>query len=184
MRFWRVIGATMLVVVVAACGDDAGLTPEEQALADAIFADMEADVSDDEEFAPDEMRCFAEGVVSELGVARLGDLGVTAADVGDPDSAFRAMTDAEMERMADVGMRCIDYAGGFVDTMVADGLSRSGAQCLTDRLDEAGFFRVSFITTMRGEDFSPEQDSELMGVFISGAQECLSEDELGVLFGG
>lgn len=174
-----------LGLVVGACGDDASsLTPEEQALADAIFADMELDNADDEEVAPDDMRCFAEGMVGALGVARLGDLGVTTGDVGQPEDAFRGMTDAEMEQMADVGLECIDYAAGFVDAMEADGLSRSSAGCLADRLDDGGFFRASFITTMRGEDFSPEQDAELLSVFLDGAQDCLTEDELGLLFGG
>jgi hypothetical protein len=185
MRASRLLVVLALGLSTVACGDDAaGLSPEEQALADAILADMQADTSDDEEFDPNEMRCFAEGIVAELGVSRLFDLGVTAADAGDPEAAFREMSDAEMEHMADVGLGCIDYATGFVEAMMADGMSRSGAECLTDRLEEADFFRASFITTMRGEDFSPEQDSDLLAVFLSGAQECLTEDELRLLFGG
>jgi hypothetical protein len=181
---WLLLGL-LLGLVVGACGDGAsGLTPEEQALADAIFADMELDNADDEAVAPDDMRCFAEGMVGALGVSRLGDLGVAAGDIGEPEDAFRGMTDAEMEEMADVGLACIDYAAGFVDAMEADGLSRSSAACLADRLDEGGFFRASFITTMRDEDFSPEQDSQLLAVFLDGAQDCLTEAELGLLFGG
>lgn len=180
---WLLVVLALGLVAVACGGDAAGLSSEEQALADAIFADMTLDNAD-EEVPPDDMRCFADGMVGELGVARLGALGVTASSVGEPEDAFRGMTDAEMERMADVGLDCIDYATGFVEAMVAEGMGRSSAECLTAHLEEGGFFRASFITTMQGEDFSPEQDSELLAVFVSGAQDCLTDDELGLLFGG
>ena len=36
----------------------------------------------------------------------------------------------------------------------------------------------------RARRVAPEQDPDLLAVFLSGAQECLTEDELGLLFGG
>ena len=173
-----------LGLVVAACGDDdAGPGGEQQALADAIFADMQAETDPGDEFSADDMRCFVNGIVAELGVARFGDLGVTVSDVGDPEDAFRAMTDAEMERMADVGLRCIDYETSFITAMTEDGMSQGSAECLTARMADSEFFRVSFITTMRGEDFSSDQDAELMGIFIDAASDCLTDEEFAEFFG-
>lgn len=176
---------TVLVLLTAACGDDsgAGLSAEEQAVADAILAEMIAENEDEDEIDPDDMRCFAEGMVGGLGVGRLGELGVSAADVGDPEAAFRAMSEGELDEMADVAERCIDFRTGFIDAMVADGISRESAECLTDVLEGSDFFRASLIASMKGEDFSPDQDADLMSVFITGAQECLTPEELGGLFG-
>lgn len=178
---WTVAAAAMLV---AACGGEAAAPgPAERALADAIYADIEADGVGDEGFDPDGMRCFADGLVAELGVERLAELGVTATDVGEPDAAFRAMTDAEMERMADLGLGCLDYQGGFAAAMVDDGMSAAGAGCLADRLADSGFFRATFIASMRDEDLSADQDDELFAVFLAAARECLSDDELRLLIG-
>ena len=174
-----------LGLVVAACGDDdGGLSGEAQALADAIFADMKGDSGADEGFDEADMHCFAEGIVAQLGVGRFADLGVTASSVGDPQDAFRAMTDAEMELMADVGLRCIDYEAGFIEAMTQDGVSQASAECLTTRMGDSEFFRVSFITSMRGEEFSADQDAELMQVFFEAAGDCLSDEEFATVFGG
>lgn len=173
-----------LGLVAAACGDDdAGMTAEGQALADAILADMLADEEPGDDFDEADMRCFAEGMVADLGVARLNALGVTASDVGDPEVAFRGMSDAEMERMADIGLRCIDYEAGFIEAMTADGMSQGSAECLTERLADSDFFRVSFITSMRGVDFSEEQDAELMPIFLDAAGDCLTDEEFATFFG-
>ena len=176
---------TIFGLIAGACGDDSGggLTAEEQAVADAIFAEMVAENEDEDEVDPDDMRCFADGMVGGLGVARLGELGISASDVGDPESAFRAMSEGELDDMADVAERCIDFRTGFIDAMVADGISRESAECLTDVLDDSDFFRASLIASMKGEDFSPDQDADLMTAFIGAAQDCLTPDELGGLFG-
>jgi hypothetical protein len=176
---------TVLVLLSAGCGDDSGggLSAAEQAVADAILAEMIAENADEDEVDPEDMRCFADGMVGGLGVDRLGELGISAADVGDPEAAFRAMSEGELDDMADVAVRCIDFRTGFTDAMVADGISRESAECLTDVLDDTDFFRASLIASMKGEDFSPDQDAELMSVFINGAQDCLTPEELGGLFG-
>jgi hypothetical protein len=181
----RLLASVTIVLVAVACGDDSGggLTAEEQAVADAILAEMIAENEDEDEVDPEDMRCFADGVVDGLGVSRLGELGISAADVGDPEAAFRAMTAGELDDMADVAMRCIDFRTGFTDAMVADGISRESAECLTDALDDSDFFRASLIASMKGEDFSPDQDADLMSAFINGAQDCLTPEELGGLFG-
>jgi hypothetical protein len=174
-----------LGLVAAACGDDdAGMTAEGQALADAILADMLADQEPGDEADAGDLRCFTEGMVAELGVARLNALGVTTADVGDPEVAFRGMSDGEMERMADIGMRCIDYEAGFIEAMTADGISQGSAECLTGRLADSDFFRTSFITSMRGVDFSEEQDAALMPIFFDAAGDCLTDEEFATVFGG
>jgi len=174
-----------LGLVAAACGDDdAGLNAEGQALADAVLADMLADEEPGDDFDEGDMRCFAEGMVADLGVARLNAIGVTAADVGDPEVAFRAMSDAEMERMADIGLRCLDYEAGFVAAMTADGISQGSAECLTGRLADSDFFRVSFITSMRGVEFSEDQDAELMPIFFDAAGDCLTDEEFATVFAG
>lgn len=184
MRTRLLMVVLVLAMVAAACGDDdVTLTGEAQALADALFADMN-ETSIGDELPAEDMRCFADGIVAELGVARLGELGVTVSDVGDPEEAFRAMTDPEMESMADLGLRCIDYAGAFATGMEAQGLSPSSAECLTDRLADSDFFRVSFITSMRGVDFSEEQDAALMPVFLEAAGDCLTAEEFATFMGG
>jgi hypothetical protein len=141
-----------------------------------VMGMVAAACGDDDVTLTGEARALADAIFADMtNETSIGD---------DPDAAFRAMTDTEMESMADVGLRCIDYAAEFAAGMVAQGLSPSSAECLTDRLADSDFFRVSFITSMQGEDFSEEQDAALLPVFLEAARDCLTAEEFATFMGG
>lgn len=180
----RLTGLVLAVVfAVAACGaggPSISLTADEQALADALVVEFESDP--EFPFGADAgARCFAETLVSEFGVDRLAAIGITVDTIEDePD--FAAMSDAEIDRVADIAMDCVDYTAPFVDEFVDGGISRSSARCLADRLDEAGFFRATLISGLTGRDI-PGEDT-LFGAFIGAATACFTPEELADFMGG
>ena len=64
-------GIVVLTLLLAACGDDGDseLSGEEQALADAIAAEMLGDP--DNAASAQEAQCYGEGVVEAMGLERL-----------------------------------------------------------------------------------------------------------------
>ena len=93
------------------------------------------------------------------------------------------MTDAEVERVAAVAMGCVDLGQTLVDEMTAAGMSASGAECFVSRLDDAGFTRMAMIAGMKGEEFDPSTDEDLMGVMVGAGEACLTPEEMGQFFG-
>jgi len=173
-------------VVVAACGGSGAVTlsAEEEAVAAAIEARMEAEMGGDEDPLADAeaRRCFSRGLVAELGIARLAELGVTAAGVGESDDVFGAMSDSELEEAAGVAAGCIDLAATFEAELVSSGVSASSASCLVDRLDGSGFFEAAFLAGMTGDESEP--DPSLISALVAAASECLTPEELGIFLGG
>ena len=72
------VAVLALAMVAAACGDDDGggsLTEGETAIVDAIVTGMMDDADSDNPFSDSESaRCFAVGMVQDLGVARLAEV--------------------------------------------------------------------------------------------------------------
>lgn len=182
----RVLAAVIaLGVLAASCGDDdASLSAEEQLVVDALVADMQADTTPDEEFTEEQMRCLAESIVTETGVERLAEVGITADDVGDPEAAFRALSDDEVNDIGGRALECIDYAQAFIDSMMEDGVSQESGDCLVERLQETDFFLAAFVAGMRGSDFDPGSDGEFLQALVTGAGECFTEAEFEAVFSG
>lgn len=131
-----------LTLVVASCGDDdtAGLTATEELIVDALAADLDKDIGNPI-VSGGGSRCFAEGMVRDLGVARLAAIGITA-DSADPADAIANVTAAEVDVIVDIAFDCVDFPALFIDDMTEEwGVSRSTTECIAAALDDAGFFR-------------------------------------------
>lgn len=184
----RIMGAILVVALVStACGDDGGgaLSDEERALADLIVLEMMADGEPDDPFRVEaSARCFAEGLVAELGIVRLAELGIEAQDVGDPNAAFNLMTPAEVETTADIALGCPAFRDALVNEMAADGISTESADCLVGELVESGVFRLLVIAEMRGESTDViEQDAANSAALVGALVKCLTADELESIMG-
>ncbi|MEX1208349.1 MAG: hypothetical protein WEE36_07050 [Acidimicrobiia bacterium] len=186
----RLVGALLIVALVTvACGDDAGgqapLTDAEQALADVIVAEMTASPDPSDPFQVEaSARCFAEGLVGELGITRLAELGIEAQNVGDPNAAFSLMTDPEVEATADIALRCPAFRDALVTEMTADGISDDSADCLVEELVDSGVFRLLVIAEMKGESTDAiEEDAANSAALIGALIKCLTPEELETVLG-
>ncbi|MEX2419940.1 MAG: hypothetical protein WD652_06120 [Acidimicrobiia bacterium] len=186
----RLVGALLIVALVTvACGDDAGgqapLTDAEQALADVIVAEMTASPDPSDPFQVEaSARCFAEGLVGELGITRLAELGIEAQNVGDPNAAFSLMTDPEVEATADIALRCPAFRDALATEMTADGISDDSADCLVEELVDSGVFRLLVIAEMKGESTDAiEEDAANSAALIGALIKCLTPEELETVLG-
>jgi hypothetical protein len=166
---------------VAACGDSGGarpLTADEQAVATALDASIEAEsAATDEPFTDADSRsCLAESIVRELGVARLAELGVTAGGVVDSPVLFERMTTAELETTADISVGCSDLVSIFVEE---GGMSRGSAACFADRLTDEGTYADLILAGLKGE--SPAD--EIFVAMLAAGSDCLTSEEFADFFG-
>lgn len=171
-------------LAAAACGGDDGLSEGERAMVAAIVEgatsdpDPENPLSSDTEAAT----CFAEGLVEDMGVDRLAAIGF-AADNEDPQAAFAAMSNEELDQVADIALDCIDMRAVIADQMVAEGMGRESAECFADEIEKTGLFETAFIAGMSGREFDVSENPEVAGAMLEAATACLSGEELGDVFG-
>jgi hypothetical protein len=131
-----------LTLVVVSCGDDATapLSESEQRIVNALAADLDKDTGNPI-VAGGGSSCFAEGMVRDLGVARLAAIGITAEST-DPADALANVTAAEVDVILDIAFRCVDFPALFADDMADQwGVSHATVECIAAALDDAGFFR-------------------------------------------
>jgi hypothetical protein len=173
-----------LALLVAACGDDdggadgQGLSSSEQAVADVLAVS----IADDDPANPfggaEAAQCISEGMVGELGIARLAEIGITAGSLG-------IMTDAEVDSVAELALGCIDVETAMADQFATDGISQESARCMSAGFAETDFFKQAFIAGFTGDDsYDPSQDPEFLGSMITIATECLTDEELQIIMGG
>ncbi len=182
----RVMVAVLaLTLVAAACGDDDGsLTEGETVIVDAIVAGIAEDADSSNPFNdPVAARCFAEGMVQDMGVARLGEVGITA-DSDDPEEAFALMTETEINDLTDTAFECLDMDALMVEEFTKSGISEDSARCLVAELNKTGFIRTSFMASMTGAGTDPSDDPEAMGIMLEAFTKCLTPAELGEMMGG
>ncbi len=164
-----------LAMVLAACGDDdgsGGLSTEEQAVAAAIAADASAGSEAGDPFSdPEAAQCMAEGVVKDIGMERLAEIGVTA-ESADQEQAFANMTDTEIDVVISYTLDCVDIEAVMAEQMEAQGLDAETAQCFADEFDE-DFYRVAFRTTLTGGEFDPTADPAVADSFMAAFTKCL-----------
>lgn len=178
----------VIAMVAAACGDDEGsgeLSESEQAIADAIAIDMVSEPDLDDPFADTEAaQCFSEGIVGELGIARLAEIGITA-NSGDPQAAFATLSETEIDTMVDLAFGCIDIEAVMAEQFATDGISDDSALCMAKGFGETDFYRRAFIAGMTGdESYDPTEDSAFLATMITVATDCLTAEELAVIMGG
>ncbi len=152
-----------LTLGLAACGGGGGAgSGENQALADAIAAEMTADTTPGNPFAKaEDAQCFADGMVGALGVERLAALGVTAESATSAETVMGELTAEEQGKVADVALSCIDLSKAIIDGAVAAGLSEDQAQCLADSLSE-DLLKQAFLSEVSGQTFDPSSDPAFM----------------------
>jgi hypothetical protein len=170
------------ILFMAACGDDSGgarpLTPDEQAVATALDASIEAEsaATDDPFTDADSRRCLAESIVREVGVARLAELGVTADGVVDSTVMFERMTAGELETIADVSVECSDLESIFVEE---GGMSAESAACFADRLTDEGTYADLILAGLKNE----EPADEIFVAMLAAGSDCLTSEEFAEFFG-
>jgi hypothetical protein len=153
-----------LALLLAACGGGGGgLSAEEQAKADEITAELIADQSIENPFADEEKAsCFSEGLVKELGLAR-----VNALDTGGGvEEGFANMTAEEQGKVADLAIDCIDMQAYMGEMMANAGLPQDQADCVADGLND-DLIKELFLAQISGADVTANED--LMAVIF----ECL-----------
>lgn len=183
----NVVVMLVMVLLVVGCGDDEGLSGEEQEFVDAVVRMSTQDVDPSDPFGGAEVaRCYAERLVTELGVDRLAELGVTPDNISESSEAmFSLMTEEEIQVLIDIGLECMDFESFMVDRMVAEGLSQESAECYIDELAKTDVLRQMMIGGMEeGEDYRPDQDPELMPLMMEAATKCLTPEEMGSSGGG
>jgi hypothetical protein len=176
-----------LAIVAGACGDDDGgeLSTAEAAVSDAIVAGMMEGGGSDNPFQDEQSaRCVADGIVRDLGIDRLAEVGLTA-ESDTPEAAFAAMSDDEIEGIIDVAFGCIDVEEELASQFATDGVSMDSARCLAGELNQTGFFRSAFRAGMTGDSsYDPTTDPEFLSSMIEAATNCLTPEELGAIMGG
>jgi len=180
-----IVGAAMMLL--AACGGDDGgggadLSGDDQVLADAIADAMIADGAT-ETLGAEEAACFGNGIVGEMGSARLTELGLDAAalEAGTTPSDVD-LSDDEINTMADVMIECVDFTEMIVDEMLATGVSQEGAECIADGFDEALISEMAKASFSQADGES-EADEIVMAEMLSLMTDCLSAEDLGNLSG-
>lgn len=169
----------MAVLFVAACGDDSRqLTADEQAVATALDASIEAEsaATDDPFTDVESRRCLAESVVREFGVARLAELGVTADGVVDSTVLFERMAVAELETIAVVSVECSDLESIFIEE---GGMSAGSAACFADRLTDEGTYADLILAGLKNE----EPANEIFVAMLAAGSDCLTPEEFAEFFG-
>jgi len=184
----RVMVAVLaLAMVAAACGDDDGggdLTEGEATIVDAIVTGMLEDPDPSNPFDDAAAaRCFVTGMVQDMGVGRLAEVGLTA-NPDDPTAAFALMTETEIDDLTDSAFECLDIDALMVAEFAEGGMSQDSAKCLVSELSKTDFFRVAFKAGMTGSDAEPTDDPEIMGAMLTAFSECLTPAELGEIMGG
>jgi len=149
-----------LVMVLAACGGNGGLSAEEQAKADEIAAELTADTSAENPFAEEEAaKCFSEGLVGEVGLERINEL-----DTGEGvETGFANMTAEEQGTVADLALGCIDFPAYMSEQLAGAGLTEDQASCVSEGLDD-DLIKELFLAQISGADVTTNED--LMGVIM------------------
>ena len=183
----RVMVAVLaLSLVAAACGDDDGgaLTEGEAVIVDAIIVGIAEDSDPGNPFSdPVAARCFVEGMVQDMGVARLAEVGISTGSE-DPQEAFALMTEAEIDDLTDTAFECLDMDAMMVTEFTRNGISEDSAECVVAELNKTDFFRASFAAALTGSDNNPADDPETMGVMLEALTKCLTAAEFGEMMGG
>jgi hypothetical protein len=184
----RVMAVLILVVLTtAACGGDDGrsLGDAEKAIAEVVAVELMADPDPDNPFGDEESaRCFARGLVADLGITRLAEIGITA-DGEEAVEALGLLNDAEIDAMVDLALECIDFEEVLAAEFAAGGIGEDSARCLVGELAETDFLRLAFRAGMIGdESFDPSDDPAFLAEMIGAAARCLTPDEMRMIMGG
>lgn len=88
--------------------------------------------------AESQVRCVATGIVNRFGIDRLQELGLDVDAQQGPRLYVPGLTERERGRVASAYDACIDPQGGFIDSLVAEGLSTAEARCVFESYQASG----------------------------------------------
>lgn len=133
MKNWMTVGMCSVVLIAGAgCGNDLGTSADENVkLADLSGKDAEfaAELvtamteSEDSPIVTDQAECWSNRLVSDFGVDRLKEVGVTAekfATNEGPD-ALSKLSESEQETFTDGFVKCIDMVEMMLSSAAQDG---------------------------------------------------------------
>lgn len=146
---------------------DSGNEGDGQAYVDAI---METGV-DDETLTEDQNRCFAEAVVTGLGVEAFEEAGVTPDDIREnpddsPSDLGLEFSEEQADGFWDAANECVDVRELFLESMSqGQELTDEQKACLAEGLDEE-FIKTIFLAsfTEDAESFDEETTNRLAEV--------------------
>ena len=133
MKNWMTVGMCSVVLIASAgCGNDLGTSADENVkLADLSGKDAEFPAelvtamteSEDSPIVADQAECWSNRLVSDFGVDRLKEVGVTAekfATNEGPD-ALSKLSESEQETFTDGFVKCIDMVEMMLSSAAQDG---------------------------------------------------------------
>ena len=153
-------------------GGSGPLSPDEQALADAIGADAASEMGDELPIQGDQLSsCLGNAVVSALGAQRLAELGVTATDTSNLDAAFDQLTPAEQQAVLTAMIPCLDtpeVRDLLVQELVAGGMSQQSSECIIDAfLDPAVLGEIVALALSGDEEIDITENEEFLTTMIA-----------------
>ena len=168
----RAIGAVCVITLLgAACGGDddgsgggasaAADSPIGKALTAELMSEDDSVVQDEEE-----ARCWSGKIVDGIGEDRLGELGVTAQNVGELEDI--GFTEGEVGTIVDSMFDCTDVKESFAKSFEED-FGAEGAACVADKLDP-DFVRELMVSSFTGNE--PEPGGDFLQAFLDIAAEC------------
>jgi len=163
-----------LALLASACGGSDEASAEDQAVIDAVAAQIRADGDIPEVVDVD---CMAAGMVNGLGGAQVMEdtYGLTAATIAagqEPDDAELSVDSARS--MADDMMGC-GLEQVMVDAIAGEGLSEDDSSCLLDNVDQDAIRDIFAAEFMSGADADRigEAAEDSMGLsLLSAVAEC------------
>ncbi|MEM9041203.1 MAG: hypothetical protein AAGD33_15000 [Actinomycetota bacterium] len=147
------------------------LNAADQALADAIAADLSAEDDDDLGFSEVfDTQCMAEGTVLALGGAEAieAEYGVTSETVGQIDDT--PLSEEDARAVASAYGECGDFVELFVRSFSADGFTEEQSRCLLDGVGNERF--EDFIAANFAETDAGAAQDALFSVIIANAPGC------------
>lgn len=162
-------------------GEDAGLSADEQAFADAWASGLS---DDDDGFSASagEGACMGEAIMAELGLDPFEEAGITPADVEDesesPGELLGAgvISDEQANSILDTWEDCVDLSTLFAESVVDDfDLDAEAVACVADGLDADDLARGVFLSSFVSDD--PEPDADVIGRFLAVIDDCSTSDD-------
>lgn len=150
----------------ASGGDTA--SSDEEAAVDILAAELaDGDAPNAVPFDDEEARCTAEGLVDQLGVGRMAELGVETATGEVTQDPLTSMTDEESVAAFDVILECTDAEGELVDILISEGMSQELAGCVAGRYLETDLPRRSVMS-----EYDPELNAEIDAALAEAETAC------------
>jgi hypothetical protein len=162
-------------LIVGACGDDSSNADPQlvASLRSRISESPQAQGDSTFGMTDDDITCFAEGLIAELGAAKI-ESGVDLSF----DAFMATLSAGERRAVVDVMLGCVDVAEVLVAQISGEGsLSAESARCVVDGMLASDEFRDAVGESFVSGDSTFESDTvvaAILPVFL----ECLTPEEL------